>query len=97
MTAAIELNNVSKAFGEKQIMKHVTLCLEAGKCYGFQGENGCGKSVLFKCICGLVACDEGEIRVLGKRVTTRGATPGRSARLLKPLPICRVFRGSETS
>ena len=54
MTAAIELNNVSKAFGEKQIMKHVTLCLEAGKCYGFQGENGCGKSVLFKCICGLV-------------------------------------------
>ena len=36
MTAAIELNNVSKAFGEKQIMKNVTLCLEAGQCHGFQ-------------------------------------------------------------
>ena len=93
MTAAIELRDVSKSFGEKQIMKHVTLCLEAGKCYGFQGENGCGKSVLFKCICGLVACDGGEIRVLGKRVTTRGSHAGQIGALIEAPAYLPRFSG----
>lgn len=68
----IQLDHVSKAFGEKIVLKDISLQLEAGKIHGLIGDNGCGKSVLLKCICGLMSCDRGSITVNGKKVSVGG-------------------------
>ncbi len=64
----IEINNVSIWFGEEQALKSVNLELESGKIHGIIGNNGSGKTVLFKCICGFLKPKEGYIVVDGNRV-----------------------------
>lgn len=49
----IKIENISKSFGNKVILKNITLSLETGKVYGIVGENGAGKTTLFRCIAGL--------------------------------------------
>ncbi|MCM1370965.1 MAG: ABC transporter ATP-binding protein [Clostridium sp.] len=57
----LEVKNVSKKFGDNEVLKNVSLKLESGKIYGFIGRNGSGKSVLLKIICGFYAPTSGEI------------------------------------
>lgn len=59
----VEIKNVSKRFGDNIIFDDVSLSIEQGNCVGFVGENGAGKSVLFKMIAGLMNADRGEIYV----------------------------------
>lgn len=72
MESVIKLENVSKAFGNKIIYKDVSLEISKGMTVGFVGENGCGKSVLFQLLTGLLPCDSGKVTVngdtLGERV-----------------------------
>lgn len=49
----IEVNNLSKKFGTKEVLKNISLKFEAGKTTGIVGENGAGKTTLFRCIAGL--------------------------------------------
>ena len=49
----IEISNLSKSYGSKQILHEINLHLEAGKVYGIAGKNGSGKTTLFRCIAGL--------------------------------------------
>ncbi len=49
----IEINNLSKRFGTKQVLKNINLRFEEGKVYGIVGENGAGKTTLFRCIADL--------------------------------------------
>ena len=56
----IELKNVSKKYGSKEILKNISILFEKGKVYGIMGENGAGKTTLFNCIAGLEKFD-GEI------------------------------------
>ncbi|MGV7105599.1 ABC transporter ATP-binding protein [Flavobacterium sp. U410] len=56
----IELKNVSKKYGSKEILKNISILFETGKVYGIMGENGAGKTTLFNCIAGLEKFD-GEI------------------------------------
>lgn len=49
----IQIQNLSKSFGTKQVLRDVSLNLEKGKVYGIVGENGAGKTTFFKCIAGL--------------------------------------------
>lgn len=65
---AIEINNVSKSFRQLKVLDNVSAVLEEGKIYGLTGDNGSGKSVLLKCIAGLMPVDEGEINVFNKKV-----------------------------
>ncbi len=65
-TAAIEASHIYKSFRGTEVLKDISLRCEPGRIYGFVGHNGSGKTVLFKCICGFLACDSGEIRVGGK-------------------------------
>ena len=55
----ILLKNVSKKFGNHEVLKNVNIKFDKGKIYGFVGRNGSGKSVLFKIICGYLMADEG--------------------------------------
>ena len=49
----IEVRNLSKQFGSKQVLHDINLSFEAGKVYGIVGENGAGKTTLFRCMAGL--------------------------------------------
>ena len=59
----VELNNVSKAYGEKQLFKDFNYIFLKGDRVGFLGENGCGKTTLMKVIAGRIQPDEGEVTV----------------------------------
>ena len=56
----IQVNNVSKKFKSQVVLKDITLQCRTGRIYGFVGYNGSGKTVLFKCICGLLYVDAGD-------------------------------------
>jgi len=49
----IQIENVSKAYGTKEVLKNINLSVEQGRVYGIVGENGSGKTTLFRCIAGL--------------------------------------------
>lgn len=49
----IQIENLSKSYGTKQILSNINVTFEAGKIYGIIGENGAGKTTLFKCITGI--------------------------------------------
>lgn len=68
MEYAIEVKNVTKKFSETVAVKDVTVSFEKGKIHGIIGRNGSGKTVLFKCICGLLPVTSGEITVLGRKM-----------------------------
>ena len=68
MDYVIKVRNVTKTFKEATVLKDVTVSFERGKIYGIIGRNGSGKTVLFKCICGLIPVTQGEITVLGQSI-----------------------------
>lgn len=65
---AIIVQNVSKDFGQERVLKNVSRSFERGKIHGIVGNNGSGKTVLMKCICGFLLPTEGTVTVNGKRV-----------------------------
>ena len=66
MEKMIEISHVSKSFQTYRALDDISLDIEKGKIYGIIGRNGSGKTVLFKCICGFLKTDSGEIKVDGK-------------------------------
>lgn len=68
MDTMIEVRNVNKSFGEEHVLKDVSHGFRAGKIHGIVGNNGSGKTVLMKCICGFLKPDSGTILVAGKQV-----------------------------
>lgn len=54
MRTVIKLEHVSKQFSEEQVLKDVSFEFQEGKIYGIVGNNGSGKTVLMKCICGFL-------------------------------------------
>lgn len=64
----IELIHVTKKFGQELVLKEVNLTLEQGRVYGIVGNNGSGKTVLMKCICGFLIPTTGLIQVFGSSI-----------------------------
>ena len=75
MDCVIEVKGVTKRFKEYKALDNVTLNFERGKIHGLIGRNGSGKTVLFKCICGFLRLDEGEILVDGKKIGKETESP----------------------
>lgn len=65
---AIIVENVVKQFGEERVLKNVSHAFEKGKVHGIIGNNGSGKTVMFKCICGFMQPTEGRILVRGREI-----------------------------
>jgi phospholipid/cholesterol/gamma-HCH transport system ATP-binding protein len=57
----IEVRNINKSFGEKHILKDFSFVFEKGKSNLIIGESGTGKSVLIKCMVGLIKPDSGQV------------------------------------
>ena len=62
----IEMRSVNKKIGQVQLLSDVSLEMESGHVYGFVGDNGRGKTVLFKILLGLMKQSSGNIYVDGK-------------------------------
>ena len=66
----IKIEHLFKAFGTNQILKDFSLEIRKGESLVVLGKSGSGKSVLIKCIIGLMQPDSGTIEVLGKNIST---------------------------
>ena len=64
----INLNEISKFYGNLKANDAVSLVIQQGKILGVLGENGAGKSTLMKILSGLIKKDQGEILVNGSKV-----------------------------
>jgi phospholipid/cholesterol/gamma-HCH transport system ATP-binding protein len=64
----ISINNLMKSFGDQVVLKNISLQLFDGENLVVLGKSGSGKSVLIKCIIGLLHADGGTINVLDKNV-----------------------------
>ena len=65
-TAAIEVRNVCKGFGANKVLEDISLDIESGESFALIGRSGAGKSVILKCILGLMTPDSGTIKVEGR-------------------------------
>ncbi|HSC17313.1 MAG TPA: ATP-binding cassette domain-containing protein [Rhizomicrobium sp.] len=68
-TPKIELRGVKKRFGDKIVLDGIDLSLEPGHSLVVIGGSGTGKSVMIKCVLGILTPDEGQICVDGQEVT----------------------------
>lgn len=66
--AMLEIKNLQKRFGEKEVLKDLNLTVPEGAVFGFIGRNGAGKTTTMKTVLGLLAADAGEIYVNGEKV-----------------------------
>ena len=70
MKNILEIKNVSKKIGKKQILKDITLEVKQGEIFGFVGPNGAGKTTLIKTMLGLYKQDSGSITINGFNIKT---------------------------
>src|SRR3990172_10056211 len=66
----IELENVTRSFAETIAVDHLNLRVGRGEVVGFLGPNGAGKSTTMRMIAGVLAPDEGVIKILGQDVVS---------------------------
>lgn len=66
----IEIGSLYKAFGSNKVLNDYNLTIRKGENVVILGKSGCGKSVLIKCIAGLLGYDSGSIKVFGKEINT---------------------------
>jgi phospholipid/cholesterol/gamma-HCH transport system ATP-binding protein len=57
----IEIRNISKTFGNNHVIKNISAVFEKGKVNMIIGQSGSGKTVIAKCIVGLMEVDQGEV------------------------------------
>ena len=83
--AILELIDVSKSFGEKKVLNHLSLTVKEKTIFGFIGKNGAGKTTTMKLILGLLKKDAGTIKVNDETVHYGQTKIAGSA-------ICQIFR-----
>lgn len=85
----LELKDVTKSFGRNHVLRGVNISIEKGKSLVIIGGSGTGKSVMIKCVLGLLHPDKGSIKVDG--VETAGITGKPRDELMKKFGM--LFQG----
>jgi phospholipid/cholesterol/gamma-HCH transport system ATP-binding protein len=65
----LEINDLRKSFGENNVLNGFSLALHKGENLVIMGKSGSGKSVMVKCLMGLIHPDSGSINLLGNDIT----------------------------
>jgi ABC-2 type transport system ATP-binding protein len=63
--AVIDVQGLSKSFGTRRVVDHLTMRVQRGEIFGFLGPNGSGKTTSIRMLCGLLTPDEGQGTCLG--------------------------------
>jgi len=71
--AVLVVDHLFKAFGDNEVLSDFNLVIKKGESVVVLGKSGSGKSVLIKCIIGLIRPDKGDIRLLGTDICNVGA------------------------
>ena len=82
----IEIRDLRKSFGRNNVLRGVTLDVRKGESFALIGGSGVGKSVVLKCILGLIKPDDGQVLV-------RGSNPVGRARNRSEAKIGMLFQG----
>jgi ABC-2 type transport system ATP-binding protein len=70
---AIDVHKLNKFFGDKHVVKDVSLCVERGEIFGFLGPNGSGKTTSIRLMCGLLTPNSGSGTCLGYDIISESA------------------------
>lgn len=95
MNSAIVIDHVTKKFGHAVALNNINVSFEQGKIHGIIGRNGSGKTVLFKCICGIFPVTEGTICVLGQTIGDGKKAPQNVGAIIESpgfLPNCSGYQ-----
>jgi len=65
----VDIEHLKKSFGRNQVLRDINLKMHKGENLVVLGKSGSGKSVLIKCLVGLIDPDEGKLTVLGKNIS----------------------------
>jgi phospholipid/cholesterol/gamma-HCH transport system ATP-binding protein len=66
---AVEMDHLKKSFGNNHVLRDINLVIHKGENLVILGQSGTGKSVLIKCIVGLIDLDEGTLVILGQNIS----------------------------
>lgn len=66
----LEIKNIRKSFGNKQVLLGLSFCVESGKAFGLLGRNGAGKTTLIRILMNVFAADSGEILIDGRPISS---------------------------
>ena len=67
-TMILELKNIDKSFGEKEVLKGVSFTAEGGKAFGLLGRNGAGKTTSIRILMNVFPANRGEVLIDGKPI-----------------------------
>lgn len=93
----LEMKNVTKRFGGKTALNHVSICLEGPHIYGLLGRNGAGKTTLLNLIAGRLLPTQGEILLDGEPVLENDRALGKIYSMSETnyfpenMKVCEVF------
>jgi phospholipid/cholesterol/gamma-HCH transport system ATP-binding protein len=65
----IKMEHLKKSFGNNHVLRDINLVINKGENLAILGQSGTGKSVLIKCIVGLVEIDDGKLLIYGKNIS----------------------------
>jgi branched-chain amino acid transport system ATP-binding protein len=91
VSAILEVNNLSKAFGAVVVADRVSFSLASGEALGVIGPNGAGKTTLFNLITGTLPVDSGDIVFAGKTITHLSAAARCRAGIARSFQIPQPF------
>lgn len=82
----LKINNLKKSFGDKDVLKGISLSVPEKSIFGFIGKNGAGKTTTMKAVLGLMKPDEGEIFVNEEKVVFGQTSTNRHIGYLPDVP-----------
>lgn len=91
----IRIEHVSKVIKNSEILKDISLEMDQGVIYGFEGYNGSGKTMLMRTIAGLIYPTEGEIYINDVRLTHRSEYPASIGILIENPAFLAGYTGLE--
>jgi ABC-2 type transport system ATP-binding protein len=74
MSTIIQAQQLSKSFGQHQVLHSLNFSVETGEPIALIGPNGAGKTTLFSILCGFLAQDSGNIEIFGQKPGSEGLT-----------------------
>ncbi len=64
----LKIEHLTKKIGKATVLQDISMELHGGRVYGLAGKNGCGKTMLMRCMCGLIKPTEGSVTLDGEQL-----------------------------
>ncbi|MBO8427563.1 MAG: ABC transporter ATP-binding protein [Firmicutes bacterium] len=88
MGEVIKIQNLYKSYGDKEVIKGISLTTYSGEVFGFLGKNGVGKSTTIDCMVGIKSFNKGEIFINGYSITKKPIEAKKTFGYVNSEPLC---------